>query len=65
MAPKPRSRQKRIAWLRRYLVVLKARLKRGFLEAWYRQKHFTVAAQERQCRTAIKAALAELEALTQ
>jgi hypothetical protein len=64
MAPKPRSRAKRVAWLRRYLVVLRGRLEKGFLEAWYRGKHFPVNRQERDCREKLRQTAAELETLT-
>jgi len=63
MAPKPRGRAKRKAWLRRRIAVLCAQLERGFLEAYYRDLHWTVAAQVRQCRQSINAARAELEPL--
>jgi hypothetical protein len=58
--PKPRGRAKRRAWLRRRLVVLRQQLERGFVEAWYRNHHWTVARQERDCHAAINAARAEL-----
>ena len=63
MAPKPRSRGKRVAWLRRYLTVLRQQLARGFLEAWYCGQHWTASGQERQCRQSIRAAEEELEGL--
>jgi hypothetical protein len=60
---KPRGRAKRMAWLRRRLVVLRQQLERGFVEAWYRNHHWTVSRQERECRAAIRAARAEIDAL--
>ena len=63
MCRKPRSRRKRIAWLRRFAVVLRSRLAQGFCEAWYRNKHWTPADQERATRRKLAAAAAELESL--
>jgi len=61
MSPKPRGRSKRRAWIKRRIVILRAQIRRGFLEAWYQGEHWTVTAQERGCRAAIKALTLELE----
>ncbi len=68
---RPRGRAKRRAWLKRYVVVLQKRLKAGFCEAWLyprskraKVRHWTVAAQEKDCRAKLAAAQKELEALT-
>jgi hypothetical protein len=63
MSRKPRSRRKRIAWLRRFSVVLNNRLAQGFSEAWYRNKHWTPADQERATRRKLAAVQGELETL--
>lgn len=63
MAPKPRGRAKRRAWLRRRIAALNAQLERGFLETYYRDRHWTEAAQVKQCHAQIEAARAELEPL--
>ena len=63
MCRKPRSRPKRIAWLKRYVRVLSGRLEAGFVEAWYRKRHFTVEAQERNCRRRLEQAQEELRVL--
>ncbi len=63
MCRKPRSRPKRIAWLKRYARVLSGHLAAGFVEAWYRKRHYTVEAQERDCRRRLEKAQAELRVL--
>jgi hypothetical protein len=63
MTTKPRGRAKRKAWLRRRIVVLEAQLARGFLETYFCDRHWTVAAQVKQCHAQIEAARAELEPL--
>jgi hypothetical protein len=61
---RPRGRSKRRAWLRRFISVQTARLKQGFVEAWYRKHHFTPDSQRKACEAKIAKARRELEALT-
>jgi hypothetical protein len=49
--------------LRRRIAALNAQLERGFLETYYRDRHWTVAAQVKQCHAQIEAVRAELEPL--
>jgi hypothetical protein len=63
MRKKPRGRAARIAWLRRRIVVLRAELRRGFREAWYRSRHWTIASQERTCRAELRDSRLELAKL--
>jgi len=68
MCRKPRSRSKRIAWLKRYLRVLQTRLAYGFADATYyprgrRPRCFPADKQERTCRASIAAVTQELESL--
>ena len=64
MSRKPRARGKRIAWLKRYLKNLNDSLARGFLEAWYKNKHYTVEKQEKTVAAKIRKFTKELDVLS-
>ena len=57
---RPKSRGKRKVWLKRYLSIHRKQLLHGFCEAWYRGRHFTVAAQVKDCLAKIRRAEQEL-----
>ena len=66
MCKKPRSRAKRVTWLRRFINVLQTRFDGDFPEAWFygrRVRHFTPEAQRKACAEKLAKAKQELEAL--
>ncbi len=60
---RPRGRNKRKAWLKRYVVVLQKRLNAGFPEAWFKKKHWTPQQQRKECAAKLVRATKELETL--
>lgn len=57
------SESKRIARLKTRLYHLREQLRRGFVEAWHCDRHFTVSAQEREVRAIVRSVKAELASL--
>ena len=61
---RPKGQARRKTWLKRYLNGQRKRLLRGFNEAWYKRRHFTVAAQVKACLANIRRAEKELEVIS-
>jgi hypothetical protein len=66
MAPKPKTRAAKIAWLTRFLTQERIKQKRGFLDTWFGDQKWTEAGQKKACILRINKAeqeLAQLKAL--